>query len=245
MGNIATDHLSRNGQTTFYDDELGCVIVHIKPQARRFICRWTKGNVHLTVPPHATTAQINQAWTTLRPRMIANRPTLDFKPGTVIQLDGLSIEIDRQTLEPNTAIIHSELPTARISIGSDFDNKPDVRRDIIDRALKRIAYNVAPRLLLPRAKQLAAQCGCSPAGWSITYGTKTLGYCTPTKKISLSSNIVFLTQELRDYIVYHELAHLSEMNHSQRFHQLCNAYCQGREAALIAALRRHPWPILR
>lgn len=57
--------------------------------------------------------------------------------------------------------------------------------------------------------------------------------------------LVFLPQELRDYIICHELAHLSEMNHSPRFHALLDSYLDGREAMLAARLRAYSWPVLR
>jgi hypothetical protein len=56
---------------------------------------------------------------------------------------------------------------------------------------------------------------------------------------------VFLPQELRDLIILHELAHLSEMNHSPRFHALLDTYLDGREALLRNLLRNYAWPILR
>ena len=57
--------------------------------------------------------------------------------------------------------------------------------------------------------------------------------------------LVFLPTHLRDYIIYHELAHLSEMNHSPRFHALCDAYCRGNESRYIRELNSFRWPVLR
>jgi hypothetical protein len=55
--------------------------------------------------------------------------------------------------------------------------------------------------------------------------------------------LVFLQQELRDYIVWHELAHLTHMNHSADFHALCNSYCGGREKDMREKLRLVRWPL--
>ena len=56
---------------------------------------------------------------------------------------------------------------------------------------------------------------------------------------------MFLPQELRDYIVLHEIAHLSEMNHSPRFHAVLDGYLGGREAILVNRLKTYSWPVLR
>ncbi|MDE6813007.1 MAG: M48 family metallopeptidase, partial [Duncaniella sp.] len=73
-----------------------------------------------------------------------------------------------------------------------------------------------------------------------------LGTCYPRlRRIRLSYLNVFLTPELRDYIICHELAHLTEPGHTPAFHALCDRYCLGRERELIRRLHTYPWPIER
>jgi predicted metal-dependent hydrolase len=43
------------------------------------------------------------------------------------------------------------------------------------------------------------------------------GSCSPNGTVSLNWRILLLSQELGDYIIFHELAHLLEMNHSPSF----------------------------
>ena len=51
------------------------------------------------------------------------------------------------------------------------------------------------------------------------------GYCTRDGRLSFNWQLIALPERLRDYIILHELAHLSEFNHSRAFKQKLAAAC--------------------
>ena len=50
------------------------------------------------------------------------------------------------------------------------------------------------------------------------------GSCSSKQCISLNWRLVLVEPELQDYVILHELAHLTEMNHSKRFWDLLDSY---------------------
>jgi hypothetical protein len=57
------------------------------------------------------------------------------------------------------------------------------------------------------------------------------GSCSSTGTISLNWRLVQTPDFVRDYIIYHELMHLKEMNHSQRFWDRVKEVCPTWEEA--------------
>jgi predicted metal-dependent hydrolase len=54
--------------------------------------------------------------------------------------------------------------------------------------------------------------------------TSRWGSCSGKRNISLNWRLVLIEPELQDYVILHELAHLTEMNHSKRFWDLLDHY---------------------
>ena len=55
------------------------------------------------------------------------------------------------------------------------------------------------------------------------YNKSTWGSCSSKGNISISTRLLFAPDDVLDYVCVHELAHLVERNHSQRFWDLVAA----------------------
>jgi predicted metal-dependent hydrolase len=82
-----------------------------------------------------------------------------------------------------------------------------------------------------RAWELAAQTRMNVTKISVRDQRSRWGSCTAAGTISLNWRLILTPDFVRDYIIHHELMHLREMNHSQRFWECVEAVCPGwREA---------------
>jgi len=56
------------------------------------------------------------------------------------------------------------------------------------------------------------------------------GSCSSKRVITFNSELIKVSKELIDYVVVHELAHLTHMNHSKEFHALVNLFIDDSKA---------------
>ena len=65
------------------------------------------------------------------------------------------------------------------------------------------------------------------------------GSCSIKGNINLNMHLVSLPEELRDFIIIHELCHLVYPNHGAQFHKLVDAACGGKEKEYSRQLRKY------
>ncbi len=223
------------------------LIIIPRRQAKSFTLRRKGTELTLTVPWGYPCNDIMPRFNELIKRFDAKypAPAIRYSAKQIISCHGVEFELYPQSIHPAEIITSCALPRTRLGIGSDIPLHTDRGTAFVSRALCRAAERIAPQLLIPLASEIAGDTGIRPASWRIGHGLRTLGTCSAQRVITLSCALVFLSPSLRRYIICHELAHLTHMNHSAAFHTVCNRYLDGQEKQLIAALRNYAWPILR
>lgn len=86
------------------------------------------------------------------------------------------------------------------------------------RAVFELWYRARAReVLQERVRLYAPHFPVAPLHLRITGARRRWGSCSTNGTVSFAWRLVMAPEEIIDYVVVHELAHLQEMNHSQRF----------------------------
>ncbi|MBM3839650.1 MAG: M48 family metallopeptidase [Verrucomicrobia bacterium] len=112
-------------------------------------------------------------------------------------------------------------------------------------ALNRWLMRETRKHLVPRLEELSRRTGLRLKRLMVKKQKTRWASCSRHRTISLNAKLLFLPSELVDYVIVHELCHLSEMNHSQHFWQLVRHHCpdfQKRDTQLREMWKRlHRW----
>lgn len=82
----------------------------------------------------------------------------------------------------------------------------------------------ATEVISLRTHELAQERGIRFKRVSVRDQATRWGSCSTTGTLSLNWRLVLLRPSLQDHVILHELAHLREMNHSERFWRLLRSY---------------------
>lgn len=91
--------------------------------------------------------------------------------------------------------------------------------------------NTATKHFDERIRSLSETAGVKYHSWSLSSAKGRWGSCSSDRRIRLNWRLMHLKPEIIDYVIAHELAHLSEMNHSPRFWQRVAEIYPGYEVA--------------
>ena len=80
------------------------------------------------------------------------------------------------------------------------------------------------KYVVARLSTLAAERGVSFRSADVRE-IRNWGYCTRSGRISINWQLIALPERLREYVLQHELTHLSEFNHSRHFYMKLRTVC--------------------
>lgn len=99
------------------------------------------------------------------------------------------------------------------------EKKRDLVSTLGDDDVKRLKKE-ARKYLVEKTAYYANIMGLKYSRISITSATKRFGSCNDKGNICYSYRLMLYPEAAREYVVVHELAHLCEMNHSERFYRI-------------------------
>ncbi len=120
----------------------------------------------------------------------------------------------RGELHPVRVAVEGDRP--QVAVAADVFRVPALEGDL--RPTLEAHFARRARIELPaRAWELAAETGVDLKAVTVRNQRSRWGSCSAGGTVSLNWRLVQTPESVRDYIIYHELMHLREMNHSPRF----------------------------
>lgn len=191
-------------------------------RARRYILRVTRnGVVRVTIPRGGSAtyalefARKQSGWIQKqllqRAKQSQNQVWME---GTEILFRGKTVRLITETVE--------EVKTVRFA-----DHVLTVSSAMADLrpAVEAYLWSLAEKELGPRTLQLASAHQLVVRRVAVRNQRTRWGSCSPNATISLNWRLIQAPDEVRDYLILHELMHLREMNHSHKFWRLVEAAC--------------------
>lgn len=236
-------------QCYFIDKEFGKVVVTLRRGMKNVRCRWRGNRLYMSAP-YGMEKQLEGLVDADRDKIRAlNHQKITFHDGQVIPCFHTTLTISTDAKLTTNCVAHGIDPADGVSlymrVPADLDLESDAATRALSKVISLLFGRIAHRYLIPYAQSEAARLGLKPCGFEIGKGTVKLGHCTRGGVIQLSRHLMLLPEPLVQYVVCHELAHLTHMDHSPAFHALLDSYLDGRSAELDRQIAHFPWPILR
>ena len=236
-------------QCYFIDKEFGKVVVTLRRGMKNVRCRWRGNRLYMSAP-YGMEKQLEGLVDADRDKIRAlNHQKITFHDGQVIPCFHTTLTISTDAKLTTNCVAHGIDPADGVSlymrVPADLDLESDAATRALSKVISLLFGRIAHRYLIPYAQSEAARLGLKPRGFEIGKGTVKLGHCTRGGVIQLSRHLMLLPEPLVQYVVCHELAHLTHMDHSPAFHALLDSYLDGRSAELDRQIAHVPWPILR
>lgn len=201
-------------QDCFTDPELGLIKVSRAPRARIHINFRTNGDIVLVAWLHAPEVAMRRYIELNRGYILAN---IKLRYGSHRYHDG-----DKIGRQHTISIKSGARATTKVNDHLTIVTIPDSmsQREMsqyVHSAVAKTLRREASRYLPKRLHFFADKYGYRYETVRLTFAKSRWGSCSARGTISLNIALMSLPEELRDYVLLHELAHTKEMNHSADF----------------------------
>lgn len=207
-----------------FDDAIYLVRLRRHRQARRYTLRIQAATreVVLTLPPRGSVKEA-KAFASKHGGWIAARlgrlpAIVPFRDGTVLPLRGVAHRIVHRRGARGTVWSETDAHGERLLCVAG--QAPHVARRVAD-FLKREAR----RDVEAASRRYGEKLGVTIKRITVRDQTSRWGSCSTTGALSFSWRLILAPPYVLDYLAAHEVAHLIEMNHSQRFWRLVERIC--------------------
>jgi predicted metal-dependent hydrolase len=92
-------------------------------------------------------------------------------------------------------------------------------------ACEKLLRKFAARDLTRKTIETARIMGVVPVSVKITSAKTRWGSCSASRNINYSWRLIMADEKSIEYVVIHELAHIIEFNHSEKFWRVVKSYC--------------------
>lgn len=226
--------------SSYNDPELGLITPVPHKKARRFIFRPTPEGIRVTCPFGVSPNQIREVIESHRSGLIRLRMRIPEKElpvcGTEWRFCNFRV-LFKQSSYGNKLEARYGSQVLELIIPAHTDYAHPSVLPFVSKQIDRICRLEAARYLPNRLASLAANLQLNYRSCELSYGKSRLGKCDSLRNITLSYRLMHMPAHLVDYVILHELSHLTEMNHGPRFHKLLDHYCKGNHRALEKELK--------
>lgn len=158
---------------------------------------------------------------------VAQDNSIAFTNGAVIPLLGVDYTITHQ---PGRGVTRKDDATQRLHVYGDSA--------FTARRVRDFCVNLARRECEIRAMEMASHIGKKVKVVKVREQRSRWGSCSAKGTLTFNWRLVFAPLSVFDYLIAHEVAHLAEMNHSDRFWQVTASLCPDYKKARLW-LKRH------
>ena len=139
-----------------------------------------------------------------------------YQSGDIIKVRGLEFILDLQYSRRKT--LTGKINQNKIIMNVPDNFSPECLGNSIERLLSRVISSHFLPIIKNRVRILNEKYFHEDIGMvRMKYNLSNWGSCSSKKNINLSSRLLFVPDDVLDYVIIHELTHLKEMNHSDKF----------------------------